>query len=107
MKNPGPGSQVTGAGNLTVSPFILQWKERKVGSFKFVQRAVLDFDLPTGKYDRAAKLSLSSHAFDIQPTHVIWIGANGYYLTQITNPKLNGMSLSNSPERVGSVGPEP
>ena len=37
--------------------------------------------------------------------HGVWIGANGYFLTQITDPKINGQPLSNSPERVGAIGP--
>ena len=37
--------------------------------------------------------------------HGFWVGANGYYLKQITAPQVNGISLSNSPEQVGSIGP--
>jgi len=157
--NVGPGSKVTGLGELTLSPFILQWNEEKIGSIRFIQRLVLDFDLPTGEYRRAANLNLTNHAFDIHPyyavtvyssghlesswrvhyiwnatnnmpsvasgaqstqagqaihfnatvgyrlPHGVWIGANGYFLTQITDPKINGQPLSNSPERVGAIGP--
>jgi hypothetical protein len=35
----------------------------------------------------------------------LWIGADGYYLKQITDGKLDGVVLYNSPERVGAVGP--
>jgi hypothetical protein len=35
----------------------------------------------------------------------LWIGPNGYYLKQITDGKLNGVALPNSPERVGAIGP--
>jgi hypothetical protein len=37
--------------------------------------------------------------------HHIWFGANGYYLKQITNPSVNGVQLTNSPEQVGAIGP--
>lgn len=37
--------------------------------------------------------------------HNVWIGANGYFLEQITDPRVNGKSLRNSPEQVGSIGP--
>ena len=35
----------------------------------------------------------------------IWFGANGYYLKQITNPSVNGMQVTDSPEQVGAIGP--
>ena len=37
--------------------------------------------------------------------HEVWIGANGYLLEQITAPQINGIAVSASPERVGSIGP--
>jgi hypothetical protein len=40
-----------------------------------------------------------------QLTRGIWLGANGYYLDQITNPQINGHSLSSSPEQVGAIAP--
>ena len=157
--NAGPGSKVTGLGDLTVSPLILQWDEKRIGPLRLVQRVVLDFDVPTGEYYQAAKLNLSNHAFDVQPyyaltlfpskhlesswrvhylwnatnkqpavtsgaqstqagqaihfnatvgyrlPHGVWVGANGYYLDQITDPKVDGRSIGNSPERVGAIGP--
>ena len=35
----------------------------------------------------------------------LWIGANAYFLSQITDGKVNGIPLSNSPERVAAIGP--
>ena len=40
-----------------------------------------------------------------QLPHNLWTGANGYFLEQITDPKINGVSLPDSPERVGAIGP--
>jgi hypothetical protein len=37
--------------------------------------------------------------------HSVWIGANGYYLKQVTDPKIDGVSLPNSPEQVGAIRP--
>jgi hypothetical protein len=37
--------------------------------------------------------------------HKIWFGANGYYLKQITNPSVNGLQLTDSPEQIGAIGP--
>src|ERR1700733_2197816 len=35
----------------------------------------------------------------------LWLGANGYYLTQITDGRINGVPLHDSPEQVGAIGP--
>ncbi len=35
----------------------------------------------------------------------LWIGSNGYYLKQITDGKMDGVALHNSPEQVGAIGP--
>jgi hypothetical protein len=37
--------------------------------------------------------------------HGVWIGANGFYLKQVTDPKIDGVRLTNSPEQVGAIGP--
>jgi hypothetical protein len=157
--NAGPEKLATGAGDLTLSPLILQWRDQRLGPLRLSQRVVLDFDLPTGEYQQNAPLSLSSHAFDVHPYYAItmrpsrrletswrihylwnatnkapsnaseasstqagqaihfnatlgyrlagglWAGANGYYLSQITSPKINGEPLEHSPEQVGAIGP--
>ena len=157
--NAGPNGDVGGWGNLTVSPLILQWKQRQLGSVGIVQRFVLDFELPVGEYRRDVPVSLGSNAFTVHPyyavtlfptkrfetswrvhylwnatnnappfataarstqagqaihfnatagyklPHSVWIGANGYYLKQVTDPKIDGVTLPNSPERVGAIGP--
>jgi hypothetical protein len=36
---------------------------------------------------------------------VLWIGANGYCFSQVTDGRINGVVLPNSPERVGAIGP--
>ena len=157
--NAGPNGDVGGWGNLTVSPLILQWKQRQLGPVGIVQRFVLDFDLPVGEYQRDVPVSLSSNTFTVHPyysvtlfpaskfetswrvhylwngtnnappfataarstqagqaihfnatagykfPHSVWIGANGYCLKQVTDPKIEGVSLPNSPEQVGAIGP--
>ena len=35
----------------------------------------------------------------------LWIGANGYFLKQVTAPVVNGSALRDSPEQVGAIGP--
>jgi hypothetical protein len=35
----------------------------------------------------------------------LWIGPNAYYLKQISDGKIDGVPLPNSPEQVGAIGP--
>ena len=37
--------------------------------------------------------------------HGLWVGANGYFLKQVTAPLIEGVALRNSPEQVGAIGP--
>jgi len=148
-----------GFGDLTVSPFIVQWPEKRVFGIPIDQRFDVDFGVPVGKYSPTSNVNLSSNAFNVQPYYAItafpkkrietswrfhylwnatnntppinagaqstqagqaihlnataaynvykglWIGANGYYLKQITDGRINGVPLSNSPEQVGAIGP--
>ncbi len=157
--NAGEPGAVGGFGDLTVSPLVLQWKQKKIGSTLLNQRSVLDFEVPIGEYRRDLATTLSSHAFTVHPyyaftffpthrietswrthylyngannsppiqtnarstkagqavhfnatiayglPHGLWLGANGYFLKQITDPKVNGVNLNGSPEQVGSIGP--
>jgi len=155
----GMQESVTGLGSLTVSPFILQWSEAKIGRVRVQQRLVFDFDLPAGEYRRDSSVNLSSHVFTVHPSyaitaypskrietswrvhylwnstndapplatgarstqagqavhfnatvgyrlpHGLWVGANGYFLKQVTAPRIDGAPLSDSPEQVGAIGP--
>jgi hypothetical protein len=157
--NAGSTGQSGGWGALTVSPFILQWSERKIGNVPIDQRVVFDFDLPVGAYTRSSAVNISANAFTVHPYYAItafpvkrvetswrvhylwnstnnsppsatgaqstqagqaihfnataaynfgkhlWIGPNAYYLRQITDGRVNGVSLPNSPEQVGAIGP--
>ena len=157
--NAGGKGSAGGWGDITISPLILQWKERKMGQVRMNQRVVFDFDLPAGEYRQASGVNLSGHAFTVHPYYAItvfptkylesswrihylwnarnnspslpagaqstqagqaihfnatvgyalphgfWIGANGYYLTQVAAAQVNGVSLLDSPEQVGAVGP--
>ena len=157
--NAGAPGALGGLGDLTVSPLVLQWKQKKMGSTLLGQRFVLDFEVPVGEYSQSLPANLSSHAYTIHPyytftflpthkietswrthylyngvnhspptgdgerstqagqaihfnatvayslPHGLWLGANGYFLKQITDPKVNGGILTASPERVGAIGP--
>ncbi len=157
--NAGSTGQSGGWGTLTVSPFILQWSEQKIGSVPIDQRVVFDFDLPVGAYTRSSALNIGANTFTVHPYYAItafpaehietswrvhylwnstndgppystgaqstqagqaihfnattaysfgrhlWIGPNAYYLRQITDGRVNGVSLRDSPEQVGAIGP--
>jgi hypothetical protein len=157
--NAGSTGQSGGWGAFTVSPFILQWSERKIGGVPVDQRVVFDFDLPTEAYTRSSAVNISANAYTVHPYYAItafpakrvetswrvhylwnstnnsppfatgaqstqagqaihfnattaynfgkhlWIGPNAYYLRQITDGRVNGIPLQNSPEQVGAIGP--
>lgn len=157
--NAGDKGHAGGWGATTISPFILQWKEQKIGRSRIDQRLVFDFDLPTGEYKQASAVNIGSNALTVHPyyavtvfptkhwesswrvhylwnarnnkpsmpigaqwtqagqaihfnatigyklPHGFWLGANGYYLKQITSPQLNGRAVLDSPEQVGAIGP--
>jgi len=69
--NAGSTGQSGGWGALTVSPFILQWGERKIGKVPIDQRVVLDFDLPVGAYTRSSAVNIGTNAFTVHPYYAI------------------------------------
>jgi hypothetical protein len=157
--NAGSAGQSGGWGAFTVSPFILQWNERKIGPVPIDQRVVLDFDLPVGAYTRSSAVNISANSFTVHPYYAItafpvkrietswrvhylwnstnesppfttgaestqagqavhfnattaynfgkhlWVGPNAYYLRQITDGRVNGTPLRDSPEQVAAIGP--
>lgn len=157
--NAGSAGQSGGLGAVTVSPFILQWGERKIGKIPIYQRVVFDFDLPVGAYSQSSAVNIGANAFTVHPYYSIttfpikrietswrvhylwnstnnsppfvtgdqstqagqaihfnataayhfgkhlWVGPNAYYLLQITDGRVNGVPLRNSPEQVAAIGP--
>ena len=37
--------------------------------------------------------------------HGFWVGPNGYFLKQVSAPAINGVTIRDSPEQVGAIGP--
>jgi hypothetical protein len=153
------GGSRGGFGDLTLSPFILQWPKKHLFGMDIYQRALLDIDFPAGRYSSASSVNLGSNVVDLHPYYAVtvfptkrietswrlhylwnsqngnppvstgarstqagqafhlnataaynvrgglWIGANGYYLTQLTDGLINGVALHGSPEQVGALGP--
>lgn len=157
--NAGSTGRSGGWGEVTVSPLILQWKEKKIGCLPIDQRVVFDFELPVGEYTPSSAVNISAREFTVHPYYAItvfplsrletswrvhylwnsannnppvateakstqagqavhfnatvaynvgkhlWIGPNAYFLRQITDGRINGVPLRDSPERVGAIGP--
>jgi hypothetical protein len=148
-----------GLGDITFSPFILQWPKHTLFGMPIYQRADFNFDAPLGRYSPDRPVNIGNHAWAINPyyaitlypakrfetswrVHYLWnstnhapplaenatttqagqaihfnatasyeivkhvyIGANGYYLKQITDARANGIALPNSREQIGGIGP--
>ena len=89
----GPKERNQGAGDLIVSPVILQWTDQKLFGMPFFQRVVLAATLPTGKYDRNRAVNIGNnmvsinpyYAFTIMPTDKIELSARLHYLWNSEN----------------------
>jgi hypothetical protein len=63
--------QAGGLGNLTVSPFILQWPTRHLFHMPIDQRVDLDLALPPGHFSRSNPVTLTNNNFALNPYYVI------------------------------------
>lgn len=153
------GSQ-TGFGDVIFSPFLLQWPEHKLFGRSFFSRLhIVEFVVPTGRYDRNAAVNIGSNVVSVGPhyaltwflsprletswrLHYVWnsrnndpnpvynassiqpgqavhfnasisyqlhkrvrAGINGYYLKEVTDPKIGDRPVFDSREQVGALGP--
>ena len=148
-----------GPGDVTFSPFILQWPKYTLFGMPIYQRADLDFDAPLGRYSPGRSVNFGNNAWALNPyyvvtlypakrfetswrVHYLWnstnhappvdtgdnntqagqavhfnatasweivknvyVGANGYYLKQITDARTNGIAVPNAREQIGGIGP--
>ena len=69
--NAGTHGEQTGLGDVTVSPLVLQWPQRLILHILVDQRAVLDFGLPSGYYNRSQAVNLGSNTFTANPYYSI------------------------------------
>jgi hypothetical protein len=153
----GTASRVRGLGDLTVGAG-LQWAPHKIGKGVFVQRAMLDVGVPTGRYSDLQPVNVGNHFALVDPyyaftyerskvefsarVHYLWnstnsdpfvgfgvknmqpgqafhmnyatsyelfknvrLGFNGYWLQQLTDHRIDGVSVPNSKERTVGLGP--
>ena len=67
----GNGGSSGGFGDLTISPFLLQWPEQKVWWLRIQQRADFDVDLPTGAYSQHSALNIGANNVRLEPYYAI------------------------------------
>jgi hypothetical protein len=148
-----------GLGDVTLSPFVLQWPKHTLFGMPIYQRADFDFYAPLGRYSPDRPVNIGSNAWSLNPyyaatlypakhfetswrVHYLWnstnhappvasgdsstqagqavhfnatasyeifkhiyVGANGYYLKQITDARANGIDLPDSRQQIGGIGP--
>jgi hypothetical protein len=66
----GTSSRVRGLADLTIGAG-LQWAPKKIGNGVFVHRAILDVDLPTGKYSDRRPVNIGNHFVAINPYYAV------------------------------------
>jgi hypothetical protein len=148
-----------GPGDVSFSPFILQWPKHTLFGMPIYQRADFVFDAPLGRYSPDRPVNIGNNAWTLNPyyavtlypakrietswrVHYLWnstnhsppvdtgdestqagqaihfnatasyevvknvyVGANGYYLKQITDSSVNGIAVPNAREQIGGIGP--
>jgi hypothetical protein len=148
-----------GPGDVTFSPFILQWPKHTLFGMPIYQRVDFAFDAPLGRYSSDRPVNIGNNAWALNPyyavtlypakrfetswrVHYLWnstnhtppvdtredttqagqavhfnatasyeivknvyVGANGYYLEQITDARANGIAVPNAREQIGGIGP--
>jgi hypothetical protein len=89
----GPNGRERGLGDMSVSPFFLQWPEYKLLGMPFYQRLNLLFKLPTGEYSDRSSVNVGSnlysfnpyYAFTVLPTPKFEFSSRLYYLWNSEN----------------------
>jgi hypothetical protein len=88
-----PHEHEQGAGDLIISPFMLQWNDRQLFGIQFFQRFDLDLVVPTGKYNSDRALNIGNnivsvnpyYAFTIFPASKLELSARLHYLWNSEN----------------------
>src|SRR5271167_190373 len=88
-----PHSRAWGVGDLTVSPFMLQWNDQKLFNMPYFHRLDMVLILPTGQYDANRAINPGNnmvslnpyYAFTILPSDKLEISARLHYLWNSEN----------------------
>lgn len=67
----GPRDQDRGLGDVSVSPFLLQWPQRTLFNMPFFQRLDFLFKLPTGDYSRRSAVNVGSNVYSFNPYYAV------------------------------------
>lgn len=89
----GPKDQDRGLGDVSASPFFIQWPEYKLFGMPYFQRLDFLFKLPTGDYSRHSAVNVGSnvysfnpyYAFTLVPTGRLEFSSRLYYLWNSEN----------------------
>lgn len=89
----GPKDRDDGLGDVSVSPFFIQWPEYRLFGMPYFQRLDLLFKLPTGDYSRHSAVNVGSnvysfnpyYAFTLVPTSRLEFSSRLYYLWNSEN----------------------
>jgi hypothetical protein len=99
-----PHEHEQGMGDLIISPFMLQWNDRKLFGKPFFQRFDLDLVVPTGKYNSDRALNIGNnvvsvnpyYAFTVFPISKVELSARLHYLWNSENDSpYEGLHASN------------
>ncbi|MDK2846439.1 MAG: hypothetical protein PWR18_1041 [Synergistales bacterium] len=67
IRTPGGTDDKTGIGDITISPFLVQWTDGRLFGKPFFARLNFPVTLPTGDYDQARSANTGSHLFRFNP----------------------------------------
>jgi len=68
-----PRARAGGVGDITVSPFILQWHDQKLFGKPYFGRFDLPVVVPTGQYDSSRPLNIGNHVVSLNPYYAFTI----------------------------------
>ena len=66
-------SRVSGIGDLTISPLIMQWNNLTLFGQPFFQRIALPVDFPTGQYDASRPANPGNNIYSINPYYAFTV----------------------------------
>lgn len=69
--NPGQNYRTQGVGDLTVSPFVVEWNNHKLFGKPYFHRLDLALVLPTGQYNRNQPINIGNNLVSVNPYYAL------------------------------------